>query len=270
MTPRSVGDVAVEMAPWLERLARVGYAAKGVLYLTIGVAAARAGLGTGGKTGSDTHVAMAELFGTALGRPLLVVIALGLTGYAVWQLAAAIKNPEHHGSGKRLASLGRGLVHLALAGTAISFVVRHRGHGSEDASARHWTARALDMPGGTWLVWAIAAVIAGYSLFELYKVWNAKLDAELELGRLGASTRRAVIAVSRFGLAARAIVFGTVAVLLARAARSGSSGEAGAMADSMRELVLLGRWPYLAIACGLVAYGVYQLICAAYCRIKVS
>jgi len=38
----------------------------------------------------------------------------------------------------------------------------------------------------------------------------------------------------------------------------------------MRELTELGRWPYLAIAAGMVAYGVYQLIEAKYRRIEVA
>ena len=38
-----------DLATWIERMARVGYTAKGILYITIGYLAARAGLGQGGS-----------------------------------------------------------------------------------------------------------------------------------------------------------------------------------------------------------------------------
>jgi Domain of Unknown Function (DUF1206) len=275
MSARTAGDAAIaEAGPWIERLGRVGFAAKGGLYLTIGVLAALAGLGSGGKTGSDPHDAMSSLLGTALGRLLLVVIAAGLVGYAACQILEGLKDTEHHGTtakgvARRVVSVVNGLVHLVLAGTAVSLVLWHRTHGSEDANTRHWTARLLDLPGGSYLVWGVALGIAGYSVYQLYKAWVAKLDDELELDRLRARTRRIVVAISRFGIAARGIVFGTIAVLLARAAHTGSSREAGAMGDSMRELVTLGRWPFVAIAIGVAAYGIYQLICAGYRRIRV-
>jgi negative regulator of sigma E activity len=43
-------EAIVPAAPWIERLARVGYAAKAVLYTVVGVLALRAALGDGGKT----------------------------------------------------------------------------------------------------------------------------------------------------------------------------------------------------------------------------
>ena len=42
-----------EVAPWIERLARVGFVAKAVLYGIIGILAAQAALGQGGRT-TDT------------------------------------------------------------------------------------------------------------------------------------------------------------------------------------------------------------------------
>jgi hypothetical protein len=50
-----------EVAPWIERLARVGYVAK-VLYGTIGALAALAAFSSGGRT-TDTRGAMGTLLG---------------------------------------------------------------------------------------------------------------------------------------------------------------------------------------------------------------
>jgi hypothetical protein len=274
MAPHRIGDTAIaEAAPWIERLARVGFAAKGVLYLTIGVLSARAAMGAGGRTVTDTHGALDTLNGT-FGRPLLVIIALGLAGYGVWRLIDAIVDAEDHGRdakgiAKRIGAAIRGLVHLALAGTAISLALWQGGSGGHDAKAKHWTARLLDAPGGELLVWGVAAAFAGYGLYQLYCAWTTKLDKRLELGRLGSGARRLVIAISRFGIAARGIVFVTVAVLFGRAAMNRDASEAGGTGASMRELFAFGKWPFIAIAAGVAAYGIYELIEARYRRIRV-
>jgi hypothetical protein len=72
-SPRIVGMTtshAVAAAPWVERLARIGYAAKAVLYITVGLVAARAGLGRGGRT-VDTQGALRVVHHATFGRVAL-------------------------------------------------------------------------------------------------------------------------------------------------------------------------------------------------------
>jgi hypothetical protein len=263
---------AADAAPWIERMARVGFAAKGVLYLTIGVLSAKSAIGAGGRTVTSTHDAMGVLHGT-FGRPLLAIIAAGLAGYGVWLIVSAWTDAEHRGRdgkgiARRISAAVRGLIHIALAGTAVSLVFWQTGGDGADSHAKHWTARLLGAPGGVALVWGVAAAFAGYGLYELYCAWSTKLDKHLELGRLRSSTRRMVIGISRFGIAARGIVFLTVAVLFARAASSRNPNEAGSTGESMRELFAFGRWPFAVIAAGVAAYGLYQLLEARYRRIR--
>ena len=73
---------------------------------------------------------------------------------------------------------------------------------------------------------------------------------------------------SRFGIAARGVVFVAIAFLLARAAARHDPTGAGGLGDALGTLARLGRWPSAAIALGLVAYGVYQLVNARYRRIR--
>ncbi len=269
MASHPVAVAASEAAPWIERLARLGFAAKGVLYLTIGVLSARSAIGAGGHTVTDSHDAMWTLHG-AFGRPLLGIIALGLAGYGIWLVISAITDADAGGRdakgiAKRIGAAVRGLVSIALAGTAASLLFWHTdGDGGEQT--RHWTGRVLAAPGGVYLVWGVALAIGGFGVHQLYRAWKAKLDKQLELGRVHA--RRLVIGISRFGIAARAVVFITVAVLFARAAMTRNPNEAGGTRDSMQELFAFGRWPFAAIAVGLAAYGVYQLLEARYRRIR--
>ena len=265
---------ATEAAPWLERLARIGFAAKGVLYLTIGFLSARAAIGAGGRAVTDTHAAMGAL-GETFGRPILVIMALGLVGYGVWLVVSAVTDAEHRGSdgkgiAKRIGAAVRGLVHIALAGTAISVALWESHGGGSDARAEHWTARLLGATGGVVLVWCVAIGIGAYGVYALYCAWTAKLDKELALESLDAGARRVVIAISRFGIAARGVVFISVAVLFARAAASGNASKAGGTSESMRELFAFGRGPFTVIAVGVAAYGLYQLVNARYRRMRTT
>ena len=58
---------SADVAPWVERLARVGYAAKAVLYITVGYLAAEAGLGPGGRL-TDTEGALRVVHQASYGQ----------------------------------------------------------------------------------------------------------------------------------------------------------------------------------------------------------
>jgi hypothetical protein len=266
-----------EAAPWIERLARVGYAAKALLYATIGVLAAKAARGTAGGRAPDTRGALATVLAAPFGRAMLWRIALGLLGYAAWRIVEAVTDPERRGSdAKGLAMRGsfaaRGLLHGALAFSALRLAMgsARSGDAGGGGQSEQMTARALDLPGGTALVWAIALGVGGYGLYQLYRAAVAKLSKQLDLGRMSAEAGRWVVTVSRLGIGARGIVFLAIALLLARAARQHDAEQAGGIGDALRSLGALGRWPYAAIALGLVAYGVYELLNARYRRIRAA
>src|SRR5688572_2334866 len=131
MNVSSVSDAASNaahgVAPWIERLARVGFVAKALLYMTIGALAAGAALGWGGGRTTDSRGAMA-LLQAEVGRTLLVVIAIGLIGYAVWRIVEGFTDPQHHGRGaKGIVMRGRsvmiGLIHGALAFSAVKLAM---------------------------------------------------------------------------------------------------------------------------------------------------
>ena len=269
-----VGTATREVAPWIEVFARIGFAAKGVLYMTISALAASAALGMGGKADPDSRHALAKIFEAPFGRFLVGVVAVGLVGYAVWRIIEGITNPQGKrgakGAAKRIGSIVRGVIHLALAFAAGMLALYREGGGGGGGRIREWVAKTMSAPGGVYLLYLVAAGFLGYGLWALYCAAKAKLSRQLQLGRMSTSVRRIVIGISRFGIAARGIVFGTIAVLLYRAARDHDPNQAGGLGDSLRELfVNLGRWPYFAIAVGLGAYGIYEVINAKYRRIDV-
>ena len=273
MTAADTAEAAVEYAaPWIERLARMGFAAKALLYTTIGVLAAHMPFGGGERT--STQAAMHAVQHAPFGRFLIGLVAIGLVGYAVWRMVEAIIDPERRGSNlKGLALRGsfafRSIIHAALAVSAfrLAFGSPAEGDGND---AERWVARVMGITGGQWLLWAIALSIGAFGLYQLYRAFAAKLSKQLQFGRISAEVGRWIIGVSRAGIAARGIVFTMVAVLLASAALRRSPASAGGIDDALQSLTALGRPLFLAIAVGLIAYGAYELLNARYRRIRVK
>ena len=268
-TPVEMRDVA----PWVERLARVGYAAKALLYITIGILAAQAAFGPGGRT-TDTQGALRVVHDMTFGRVVLLVIAAGLLGYAVWRVVEAIVDPDGRGNNLKGLALRagfaiRGLAHGALGIAAFRAALGNQTSGSNN-QARALTSSAFSMPGGELLIYAGAAFIAGYGLYQLYRSYASKLGRQLELGALSAEMRPWVVRVSRFGIAARGVIFCLIGLFLARAAQRHDATQVGGIRESLNMLADLGRWPFAIVALGVIAYGVYELVNARYRRIKVA
>jgi hypothetical protein len=259
-----------DVSPWIARLARVGFVAKGVLYMLIGGLAALAALGHGGKADPDKQDALATLFRAPFGRVLLGVIAVGMAAYALWKLVDGIRDPARRGAIHRIGAIGIAGFTIAIAYSAAMLALANRHGASSSEKSEHWTAKALALPYGVYLLWAIAGGLVLYGLYQLACAIRAKLDEDLDLGRLSDGARRAVVGVSRFGIAARGVVFCTIGVLLGRAAQHHDPQQAGGLRDSLRELLALGRWPFVTIAFGLAAYGIYELVNARYRRIRVA
>lgn len=274
MTAGENAEAAAEYAaPWIERLARMGYAAKALLYGTIGVLAAHMPFGNAGRS-PTTQNAMHSVQHAPGGRIMIGAVAIGLIGYAVWRIVEALLDPERRGTNMkglalRVSFAFRGIVHAALAVTAfrLAFGSMVENDGND---AERWAARALGITGGRWLLWLIALSIGAFGVYQLYRAFAAKLSKQLQFGRISVEVGHWIIGVSRAGIAARGIVFTMVAILLASSATRESAARAGGLDDALQSLSALGRGPFLAIALGLIAYGAYEALNARYRRIRVK
>lgn len=256
-------------APWIERLARLGYAAKAVVYTLIGLLA----LGAVRGRSADSDGAMATLVRQPFGEILLHLIALGLLGYAAWRFAEAVVDPlgrgtEAKGLAMRAYAFLRGLFHGYLAWEAFQ-LARGDGGGAGDDEARHWTARMMDEPFGPWLIVGAGVAFLLYGLGQLWRAWASKIDRLLDIASLAPGARRWIVRVSRYGLAARGVVFSIIGgfLLLAgiRLDPSQARGVGGALASLSGQGVLLAI-----VAVGLISYGIYEAIKARYKRIEVA
>lgn len=264
---------ARDAAPWIEWMARVGFVAKGILYGTIGLFAAMAAMRMGGGV-TDTRGAMAALVEAPLGRVLLLAMAIGLLGYAAWRVIEGVADPEQRGSdvkgiAVRSSFVVRGLAHAALGVSALMFAMGRRAGGAGNSEqGREATRTAFELPGGELLLYSAAAGIAAYGLYQLYRAVVAKLSKQLKVGEMRGEAGPWVVWVSRLGIAARGIVFMAVGWTVFRAAQEHDPSEAGGIRQAFTVIEDWGRWPFAAVALGLIAYGVYNLLNARYRRIS--
>ena len=254
---------------WVERCARVGYAAKGAVYAIIGVLAVQVAVGQGGRT-TDSEGALRQVAAQPFGAVLLALLALGLVGFVVWRFVQALVDPEHKGTkpkglAVRALYLFSGLIYAGLSLSALRLLLgRGRGGGG---STQSWTARLLEQPFGQVLVALVGLGVLGYALQQLHRAYKGDFLRKLDLSRLRGLPQHWARRISRVGLAARGVVLGVMGVFFVRAAVNANAREAKGVGEALSTLsrqpegdLLLG-----AVALGLVAYAVYLLI-EARCR----
>jgi len=239
-------------------LTRLGFAARGLLYITISLLV----IGTG--RAEDPQGALNYL-AQGGGKILLIVMALGLAAYALWRLADAAMDLEGHGGkGKglreRAGAAGSGLVHLFLAWQAVRLL-----HGASSASSGGGTQEgaqsALQLPGGQVLLGVAALILLGVGAFQLIKAAKAYFLRKLEPS---VATDNRVKWAGRLGYAARGIVFLITGYFLGRAALHEQAAEAGGMAEALR---WMNGPAAIAVAIGLLMFGMFSFIEARYRRI---
>ena len=255
-------------SPWVEGLARFGMVAQGLLYAIVAVLAIGVALDQGGKT-TDQSGALRTLASAGWGKWLLVLLAVGLGGYALWRFVVAIlgekvEHGEDVGIGKRLVYAARGLIYAGLCWTAISIVVDAGSSGGNKQEKA--AAVVLDWPGGIFLVTAVGLGVLGYGVWNVYKGLSGRFLKDMKTEQMNEPGRRWIRRTGLVGHVARGIVFGLVGVFLVKAALEYEPDEAIGIDGALQKLAsstygdaLLGL-----VAAGLLAYGVFCLARARY------
>jgi hypothetical protein len=271
----STGSIAAKgrragRSPWVERLGRAGLVAKGVLYAVVGILAIKVALGAREES-PDKGGALRTIAEQPFGKALLVVLALGLAGYAIWQLALAIFDRENEGEGakglaKRAGALARAGWYGVLCGLTVSTLV---GNGGGNGNEQETTAGIFDRPGGRYLVYAAGFAFLGAAAFNGYRAITCKFNKKLKTGEMNEAEEAAATGLGILGHLARCAVFGLIGLFLVEAAWEFDPKQARGLDGALLELaqrpyggLLLG-----AVAVGLVSYALYCFVQARYRRI---
>lgn len=255
---------------WFARLARLGYAAKGLVYFIVGFLAAQAAFGTGGRT-TDSSGALTTIVTQPFGKFLLFVVTIGIIGYVLLRIAQTILDPENAGEKmdakrifKRLGYAFSALAYSALAVTAVKLIIGSGG--SSGNATEDWTARFLAQPFGRWLVGLAGVIVIGVGFSYLYQAYKAKFRRHLKLSQMSGAEQTWAVRLGRFGIAARGIVFAIIGFFLIQAAKQSDATQAKGFGEALAILAQqpFGPWMLGIVALGLIAYGIYSVVEARY------
>jgi Domain of Unknown Function (DUF1206) len=248
-------DVAHESN--FQRAARLGFAARGFLYILIAALVILTGQ-TEDLTGALEYV------GHGIGKALLAVLAVGMAGYGLWRLSdAAFGMESGHDRwkawAKRIAAATSGCIYSWLAIKAARVLLAKPPSGNE---TQQHAAQALHISGGELALWAAAAILAGAGIAQLAKAGGASFLRHLDGD---AARHRWIEWLGRFGYGARGIIFLTIAYMFVRAGFDRSAAEAGNIDEAFDWL--WGPVRQL-VAAGLLVFGLFSIIEAIYRPIR--
>jgi hypothetical protein len=264
---RRQGDRAAG-SPALGWLARAGLVARGAVYGIIGILALKLALGDGGKA-TNQQGALKTIADRPFGKTLLVLVAIGLAGYALWRLirAAVGHGVEQRDSGSdRVAALASGIAYSILCVTAIKILT---GASTGSGTPKEATGGVLGWSGGTVIVAIAGVVLIGVAGYQAYKGLDKKFLDDAKTGEMSEKVRAGYTALGVFGHVARAVVFALIGYGLIKAAIDYDPHKAVGLDGALRKLANASYGPVLLgiVAAGLVGFAAYSMADARYRRV---
>lgn len=256
--------------PWVEPLARFGYAARGVVYAFIGVLAVQAAFfGRGETTGPEGAIqTIADK-----SKLLLVLIAIGLFGYALWRFVQGILDPENKGRDakglvKRGAMIASGVAYAGFALLAFRLISQD-GAGAASGGQSSTAASLLSMPFGRALVILAGISVIVSALYQIYEAYTKKFQRRMKTAEMSPEEQRLALRTGQLGLASRGVAFVITGWFLIQAALRYDPSQARGLGGALETLAgqPYGPWLLGIVALGLVAYGAYSFLQARYRRI---
>ena len=252
-----------------EKLTRVGFIAKGVVYLFIGVLALMAAFGNGGET-TDKKGVLTRISNEPFGEFAVGLMGAGLLAYAAWRILCAVTDSEHEGSGakgvaKRIGYLASGVIHASAGIFAFRLLINSGGGGG--GGTQSWSARLMNAPGGELLLAGIGAAVTVAGLQMIRDGWHEKFRRHM-----GAMAGQEwVRTAGKLGYVARGTVFAIIGLFVITAAMRHDASRVQGAEGVLDRLAAqpYGQWLLAFVAIGLACYGAFCFVEARYRRVSV-
>ena len=254
--------------PWVGRVVRLGYAAKGVIYSFIGVLALRLAFGLRGGRLTDPSGVLRTLLSQPFGRLMLTIIGIGIVGYAAYYIFEAVADLRRRGSGARgwtgrVLTMIKAAVYglIGIQALLVVFADRRPLDRTEQGAGI-----VLQLPLGHWLLILIGIGVAVYGVTELKAAWRGGVGDEIDLSRV---RREApwILPLGRFGTAARSVILMVMGATFARSGWRERASDADGYREALRTIASFDAWLLTAIGAGLLCFGLYQLCLGRYARL---
>ncbi|MET8156509.1 DUF1206 domain-containing protein [Sphaerisporangium sp. NPDC005289] len=239
--------------PVLQKLAKVGFASRGVLYAIIGLAALQIAYGGGGE--ADKSSAIHIVRDAPLGDTLLWVMAVGLAALTIWHVSEAIwGRPEVH---YRVESIAKAAVYIALVFSMVALLTQNKAASSTDSQSQDAAKALFDLPGGQILVALIALALIGFGVSWIHEGWTGKFMRDMHVAEPRAHAL--VVNIGKVGYVARGVIALAAGALIGQAALTYDPDKAVGIDGALKSLAdtPIGPWLLVVIAVGLVLFAVY-------------
>jgi Domain of Unknown Function (DUF1206) len=257
----------------LELAARVGYGARGFVYLSIGLVTLLAAVDVvGSSVGSSGAIgAVAE---QPFGRLWLILLGIGLWAFVLWRVLQSVFDADHEGrSMKALMLRGgqavSGIFYGVLAATVFEVLDEYEASptAGDVAENQEKAAMLLDLPFGDWLLIGAGLVIAGVGVGNILKGIGADFGEDLACT---VDMKRRFAMIARAGYVARGLAYLPLALFVTLAGFHARAEEVTSFGSSLDALEAQpgGSWLLGMTAVGLMAFGCFAFVEARYRRIR--
>ncbi len=276
---RSIGRMCEQLAVnnWVWRMAQLGYAAKGLLYVIVGGTAVLAVLDIGRRV-RGTSGALNFLLASPFGRLAVVFVAAGLCGFVLRRFIQIVVSPTRGTPPNAIRRFLRrvgfalsGLGHLGVALTAMELVLGVRSF-SGATSARAWRPVLLSQLFGVSVIRVAGLAIIGFAIFQFYLAITRRFVVDLQVENMSDQVNKMTFGFGMAGHAGRGVAFLISGVFLVYAGWFVPDIETGGLSQTLRAFgaASFGIWVFFTVAAGLTAYGLYLLLAAWYLRLIAS
>lgn len=273
-TPRRLA--ATLNVTWvLEGASRLGYAARGLVYVGLGVIVLLAATDVTPRA-QGAKAMLAAWAGWPLGLALVGIVAVGLLAFAVWRALQAIFDADQHGASPkgvavRIGQAVSGLIYGGLGFWALELLDAFEdvGEADEEQTARGAAATVLALPYGEILLLLAGAVMLGVGIGNV--VQGLAQDFAKRL-RCDDRICRWVVPMAKVGYAARGLATLPAGIFLILAGLEARSRDARSWGGALQALEAqpFGSWMLGLVALGLIAFGLFGFVEARFRHIHPS
>lgn len=254
----------------LEAVSRLGYAARGVVYLTVGAFALLAALDLTPKPTGATE-ALAAWADWPPGLVLVGLLAVGLCGFTAWRVLQTVFDADHYGDDPkawavRAGQAVSGVVYGLLAWSALELLDGFEDVGEADETPES-AAEVLALPHGDLLLLAAGLALLGVGVGNLLQGLMQDFAKRLTCPD---GVRRWAVPLARAGYIGRGLATFPLGVFIFRAGVEARSSEARSWADALQavEAQPFGSLILSLLAGGLIAFGLFGVVEAVWRRIE--
>jgi hypothetical protein len=259
--------------PGVVKIGRVGWFAKGVVYLIAGflalsVAAKASGWAAGASTTGNQEAspigAIKTVAGSSGGTLMLWLLAIGMLLYAAWRVVTALL-PGGTGAkalAHRIGYVVSAVMYTTFAISAIALARHAPGAPDGNKKVTDMSASIMTHSAGRLVIGLVGVIVMAAGLYRISKGVTLDVDDELDMAGMSRARVTWTKRLGAVGEIGRGVGFGLVGFFLLRSAMNYNAAEATGLDGALRRLAV-ESWGVVVVVVVGIGFAAYGLFCLA-------